>query len=132
MQEPVLLTYNLEDAQAQQVKALARSLGIAVRPVPGGAHQGMLQELLDQPDRVDVDNGAVPAFAEAMIVMCHFPRPLLNALLDGFREKDIPPVSLMAVLTPTNSTWTSAELYAALSKERAYFASRQEQDGGAE
>lgn len=128
MQDPVLLTYNLDDPRAQEVRALAQSLGITVRPVPDTAHGVTLKKLLDDTSD-EAPMGSQAAVKEAMIVMCHFPRPLLNALLDGFRDKGIPPVSLMAVLTPTNSTWTSADLYTALCKERAHFVSQQDKDG---
>ncbi len=131
MQEPILLTHNLNEARESAIRGLAEPLGIAVRPVPAAGQHTTLGTLLAEGVAADgaAAQAAEASFDEEMIIMCHFPRPLLNALLDGFRDKGIPSVSLMAVLTPTNATWTSAALYRELCKERAYFLSRQaEQD----
>ena len=43
---------------------------------------------------------------------------MLNAFLHGFRADKIPPVSLKAILTPTNAGWNALQLHDELVKER--------------
>ena len=58
------------------------------------------------------------AFSDEMLVMAHFPAPLLQAFLQGMRRAGVRPVALKAVLTPTNAAWDSNALHAELCKER--------------
>lgn len=126
MPSPILLCYNLSGTRLPPIRALAESLDIRVQPVPPADFAQPLGALCDGLPRRDAQEARAP-FADEMMVLCHFPRPLLNALLDGMREAGIAPVSLVAVLTPTNSAWDAYALHAELGREREYFRRRQAQ-----
>ena len=57
-------------------------------------------------------------FSDELLLLVNCPGPLLDRFLQGFRRNKIPPVGLKAVLTPTNSGWTSLELREELARER--------------
>ena len=56
-------------------------------------------------------------FLEEMMVMKGFTDRQLNELISGFRREKLEKVNLKAVLTATNQTWNSLELYEELKKE---------------
>lgn len=117
---PVLLTYNLTDSHLARLRRVCMRLSIAVRPVPAEEWQRPLASLLQpDPDRsAHCDPPASDcAFQEVMLVMCGFSAPLVNSFLAAMRQNRLPPVALKAVLTPTNSLWSSVTLHAQLLEE---------------
>ena len=64
--------------------------------------------------------------AEPMLVFCGLPQALLNQVLEVIRVANLPPIPLKAILTETNRTWDTRQLYAELLKEREAIAAQKE------
>ena len=58
------------------------------------------------------------ALPEAMLVFCGLNSALLHQVLEVIRLAQLPPIGLKAVLTETNQTWNTHQLYEQLLKER--------------
>ena len=54
-----------------------------------------------------------------MAVMAFFPDKLIDELFQALRKNGVERPRLMAVLTPTNRSWTMERLYRELQKEYA-------------
>ena len=63
----------------------------------------------------------VETFADEMLVFCGITSDQLDAFLENYRRREISPILLKAVLTPTNVSWTPRRLYQELRKERKAF-----------
>ena len=115
MKQPVLLTYNLRGERAAKIRMVAMRFRVRLRAVEKREYARPLGELVESGPEGD---WAGEAFDEEMLVMAHFPSPLLQAFLQGLRRAGVRPVALKAVLTPTNAGWDSRALHAELCKER--------------
>lgn len=111
--KPTVLLYNLPLSAQVQVEALCREIG-AIPLVVEGSRQGLtlgaLVGLL--PERSSTER--VPG---QMLVMAYFEKGMLDAFLQGFRRRQIPPIPRKAMLTLTNTAWTGPQLYENLSQE---------------
>lgn len=67
------------------------------------------------------------ALPEAMLVFCGLPSPLLHQVLEVIRLAQLPPIGLKAVLTETNQSWDTHQLYEELLKEREAIAAQKEE-----
>ena len=61
---------------------------------------------------------------EAMLVFCGLGQALLNQVLEVIRVANLPPIPLKAVLTETNRSWDTRQLYEELLKEREAIAAQ--------
>lgn len=109
--KPTVLLYNLP--MSAQIQALCREIG-ATPVVVEGSRQGLtlgaLVGLLPESPCAE----RVPG---PMLVMAYFEKGMLDAFLQGFRRRNIPPVPRKAMLTLTNTAWTGPQLYEELSAE---------------
>lgn len=113
--KPTVLLYNLPLASQIQVEALCREIGatpLVVEEPRQGLTLGALVGLL--PEKSGCTR--VPG---TMLVMAYFEKEMLDAFLQGFRRRMIPPISRKAILTLTNTAWTGPQLYEKLSFEIA-------------
>lgn len=119
MTPPVLLCYNLEGDRGAKIRMAAMRHRIRLRAVTADEYGQTLAALCGLEDATD----AVPdgSFTDEMLVMANFPNPLANAFLQTLRQSRIAPVRLKAMLTPTNSRWTSLQLHHELSREDEAF-----------
>ena len=115
MKPPVLLTYNLCGERAAKIRLVAMRFRIRVRGVQPAEYDRPIGELLES---ASGGTWTGETFADEMLVMAHFPSPLLQAFLQGLRRAGVRPGGLKAVLTPTNAQWDSRALYGELCKER--------------
>ena len=108
MNHPMVLLYNLNNEKGGKIRRMCLPLGLRSRLVEPAEYGLTLSQLVE---------GQTPETPWAgLLVNC--PGPLLDRFLQGFRRNKIPPVGLKAVLTPTNSGWTSLELREELARER--------------
>ena len=118
---PLLLTYNLDAPVQARLNDLCDRQGIHVKAVMPWEYALPIGALAGIP----VGRSAAPlsgeGFSEAMLVMCHMLSPQLDAFLQGMRDESIPRIPLKAVLTPSNITWTSRQLYDELAREHEAF-----------
>ena len=118
MSRPLVLMYNISNPKATKIRVLCMKLHIGFKDVlapawlqPIGALAGVLPES-------ETPSESPATFADEMLVMCNMNGVMLNAFLHGFRADRIPPVSLKAILTPTNAEWNALQLHDELVKER--------------
>ena len=142
MKQPVLLCYNLNGFKARNVHLTAMRMKIRVRNVAKEEYALPLSVLLGagsadtaqkRDPAVDAERDAQCAqtpdaaesqdvaqvFSDEMLVMAFFPQGMMNVFLQALRRAGVSPIALKAVLTPTNATWSSAQLHEELSREHA-------------
>lgn len=71
-------------------------------------------------ETIDEDDTLQPVTKEA-IILCGFDHPTVNLLLDAIRRGRLKNVSLKAMVTPNNISWTVDTILQELSKEHEYF-----------
>ncbi len=115
MANPTVLFYNLDSEKGRKIKLLCLMMKLRVKNVSPEEYGLSLEQLL-QGEKGEEQAGET--FSEEMLVMAHLTNGQLDAFLQGFRRKKIPPVSLKAVLTPSNSAWDSRTLREELLRDR--------------
>ena len=117
MPRPTILAFNLTDARLAKLRFLCMKLGLMVKPVPAEDCCQPISALcgLSAP----ADAAPAEAFSEEMLVFCHMDNAAVNRFLQTAKQMRFAPVALKAILTPTNATWTPAQLCAELKDERA-------------
>lgn len=116
--EPLVLLYEIPKEMVGKLRFLCMKLDISAKTVPQdhygvpiGAMAGVLPMPQELPEPVSI--------SEKMLVLCGFDDKLLDAFLQNYRMDKIPPISLKAVLTPTNASWNAAQLQGELLRERS-------------
>ena len=134
MNHPMVLLYNLNNEKGGKIRRMCLPLGLRTRLVEPAEYGLTLSQLVE--GQTPETPWAGECFSEELLLLVNCPGPLLDRFLQGFRRNKIPPVGLKAVLTPTNSGWTSLELREELAKEReairqgqAAHAKKQEPEG---
>lgn len=114
-----VLLYNITDGKRRQkIKFICVRMGakiINVEPADYLQPVGALAKVPGLERTRDIYTGE--GFLEEMMVMKGFTDRQLNELISGFRREKLEKVNLKAVLTATNQTWNSLELYEELKKE---------------
>ncbi|OUO38616.1 DUF3783 domain-containing protein [Flavonifractor sp. An306] len=116
MNHPMVLLYNLNNEKGGKIRRMCLPLGLRSRLVEPAEYGLTLSQLVE--GQTPETPWAGECFSEELLLLVNCPGPLLDRFLQGFRRNKIPPVGLKAVLTPTNSGWTSLELREELAKER--------------
>lgn len=116
MNRPMVLLYNLSSEKGGRVCRMCLAFGMAFRLVKREEYGLTLGELAEGKHAETPWTGE--DFSEELLVLVNCPGPLLDRFLQGFRRHKIPPVSLKAVLTPTNAAWNASQLRAELVRER--------------
>lgn len=111
-----VLLFNIAPAKAAKIKMLCRKLNISSRTVEKEDFGKKLSALLSLSD----DDAAAPDadFSEEMLYLSDFYDAMLSIFLDQLRRKKLA-VSLKAVKTESNLSYTAFELFRELSAERA-------------
>lgn len=115
--KPTILTFNLSDARLTKLRFLCMKLGFSVKAVPAADFcqpVGALCGLTEPGEAAPAE-----AFSEEMLVFCHMDNAAVNRFLQTAKQMRFAPVSLKAILTPTNADWTADQLCAELKQERA-------------
>lgn len=116
MNHPMVLLYNLNNEKGGKIRRMCLPLGLRTRLVEPAEYGLTLSQLVE--GQTPETPWAGECFSEELLLLVNCPGPLLDRFLQGFRRNKIPPVGLKAVLTPTNSGWTSLELREELARER--------------
>ena len=123
LHQPAVLLFGLKDpGRLAAIRAYLKAAGIRAVEVPDGDWHQTLGALLELPG-FSRSSAALPAQEgrEEMLVMYAFQDRMLGDLLRFFRERNLQPVSLKAMVTPTNVLWSAAKLQEELKQERAWF-----------
>jgi hypothetical protein len=110
MKPPVLLCYNLPDEKNRKITLLCMRLTVRMRTVTAQEYGQTLAALCGMEPMNPAAEPVTP-FTDELLVLAHFSQEILTRFLYGFRKDSIEPVALKAVLTETNSAWTSAFLH---------------------
>ena len=116
MNHPMVLLYNLNNEKGGKIRRMCLPLGLRTRLVEPAEYGLTLSQLVE--GQTPETPWAGECFSEELLLLVNCPGPLLDRFLQGFHRNTIPPVGLKAVLTPTNSGWTSLELREELARER--------------
>lgn len=134
MNHPMVLLYNLDTPKGAKIRRMCLPLGLRTRLVEPTEYGLALNDLVEGKTPETPWDGET--FTDEVLLLVNCTGPLLDKFLQGFRRNKIPPVSLKAVLTPTNGTWNSLELKTELTREReairqgqAAHAKKQEPEG---
>ena len=115
MNHPMVLLYNLNNEKGGKIRRMCLPLGLRSRLVEPAEYGLTLSQLVE--GQTPETPWAGECFSDELLLLVNCPGPLLDRFLQGFRRNKIPPVGLKAVLTPTNSGWTSLELREELARE---------------
>ena len=107
-----LLMYNISGVKAIGIKNICRDFGVAYREVLPGQYGVKLADLLGDESLMCEGEG----FEDEMLYFAGFPDALLNVFLKLLRQRRCP-VALKAVMTETNMSYTSTELYKEIAAE---------------
>ena len=113
--KPLLLCAHMEPGRLMRISLIAGSLGIMVREVKEDQWGQTLEALCGL--REGKKTGGKAQIGGEMAVMAFFPDKLMDALFDSLRKNGLERPRIMAVLTPTNRTWTLERLYRELQME---------------
>ena len=111
---PKIFLYNLDNPRGAKIRRMCLPLGVRTALVPPQAHGLKLEELVAG---VQPPADGEPGFSDELLLLADFTSAQMDALFQGFRRAKIPLVALNAVLTPTNRSWTSVQLYQELLRE---------------
>lgn len=111
-----MLVYALPQDRQRRLTDVMRQLQIVVVPVPSTQYAQPLQSVITE----EMGHNAAfpwPEFAEPMLVMSGLDSEDIDEVLAVLKRNQIR-IDLKAVVTPTNQSWTSLQLYGELCKER--------------
>lgn len=129
MSKGKILLFHMNLLRISSIEALCRELDLECTVVSDARWNMLLGELagLKMPaGAANMTGGAAgekrflsdPSDREEMMVLCALAPGMLDAFLDAFRQREMKPVALKAMLTPYNARWTPGRLQTELRKER--------------
>ena len=113
---PTILTFNLNETRLSKLRFLCMKLGLLVKPVPAEDFCQPISALCGLSEKAATS--PAEAFPEEMLIFCHMDNAQVNRFLQTAKQMRFAPVDLKAILTPTNASWTSKQLYDELRQER--------------
>ena len=120
--DPCVLLFNIaQNERCAKIEMYLKRQGIRFLHVPPEDFGRQLGSLLSLPGFEARASAAVLPFSEEILVMSGFDQRLLQSFLNFFSSEGIKRVALKAMLTPTNASWTAAELHRNLRAEHEQF-----------
>lgn len=114
MAAETVLLYNCSGSQWTKLRQIYMMLRIRIQSVEPNQYGLRLENLLaHSQETAEVDE----IFTEPMMVFCHMDGSKLDHLLTTMRRAGLPRIALKAMLTSTNLTWTSQQLWTELRRE---------------
>ena len=109
-----VLMYNCNGEQWAKLHQIFLMLRVRIRLVEADQYGLTLEELLA---RKEEKRPVEEEFHDPMLVFCGMTHEKLDHLLTTMERAGLPRIALKAVLTPTNGTWTSQQLWTELRRE---------------
>ena len=114
MATETVLMYNCSGEQWSKLRQIFLMLRVRIRPVEADQYGLTLEDLLGRSEeKAPVEE----EFSDPMLVFCNLPHEKLDHLLTAMGRAGLPRIALKAMLTPTNRTWTSQQLWTELRRE---------------
>ena len=124
MAPETVLMYNCSGEQWAKLRQIFLMLRVRIRPVEADQYGLTLEELLDRSEeKAPVEE----EFSDPMLVFCNLPHEKLDHLLTAMGRAGLPRIALKAMLTPTNRTWTSQQLWTELRREHEAMQAQRQQ-----
>lgn len=111
-----MLCFNISAEKSGKIRLLAMRLCVRIRAVEPAEFTETLAALCGWEPPAATASADAP-FTDEMLVLCNLNGTQLNAFLSGFRQGQIAPVALKAVLTDTNRLWSAVTLHQELAQE---------------
>ena len=119
-----VLMYNCDDEQWAKLRQIFLMLRVRIRPVEADQYGLTLEDLLGRSEeKATVEE----EFSDPMLVFCNLPHEKLDHLLTAMGRAGLPRIALKAMLTPTNRTWTSQQLWTELRREHEAMQAQRQQ-----
>ena len=119
-----VLMYNCDDEQWAKLRQIFLMLRVRIRPVEADQYGLTLEDLLGRSEKkAPVEE----EFSDPMLVFCNLPHEKLDHLLTAMGRAGLPRIALKAMLTPTNRTWTSQQLWTELRREHEAMQAQRQQ-----
>ena len=119
-----VLMYNCNDEQWAKLRQIFLMLRVRIRPVEADQYGLTLEDLLGRSEeKAPVEE----EFSAPMLVFCNLPHEKLDHLLTAMGRAGLPRIALKAMLTPTNRTWTSQQLWTELRREHEAMQAQRQQ-----
>lgn len=120
-----ILLVNVETDKLKQIQALSGEFGIdvvVIKPPQFGEKIGALAGL----PGMELSNNHFfgKAFKDEVLIFVGISSDNLDEILKRYRESNIKPIPLKAVLTPHNAQWNLVQLQQELIREHLEFANR--------
>ena len=119
-----VLLYNCSGPEYSKMRQIFAMLRLRMRPVGSDRLHLPLADLAAGRGEPSQEPGE--PIPEVMLVFCEVNGELLDKVLEILRLSKLPAVPLKAVLTETNQSWNSRQLYDELCKEREAVAAQKE------
>ena len=124
MATETVLMYNCSGEQWAKLRQIFLMLRVRIRPVEADQYGLTLEELLGRSEeKAPVEE----EFSDPMLVFCNLPHEKLDHLLTAMGRAGLPRIALKAMLTPTNRTWTSQQLWTELRREHEAMQAQRQQ-----
>ncbi len=122
----MILLYQIENTPCWPALQAALSIHkLPYRHIAPAEYSMPLQQLSLALPPAAASSAAAPApLDEPMMIFCGLSSEQVSLFLDLMRRLGITQIGLKAMLTPTNQSWTSLQLYQELKSERAAFQNR--------
>ncbi len=119
-----VLMYNCNDEQWAKLRQIFLMLRVRIRSVEADQYGLTLEDLLGRSEeKAPVEE----EFSDPMLVFCNLPHEKLDHLLTAMGRAGLPRIALKAMLTPTNRTWTSQQLWTELRREHEAMQAQRQQ-----
>ena len=119
-----VLMYNCDGEQWAKLRQIFLMLRVRIRPVEADQYGLTLEDLLGRSEeKAPVEE----EFSDPMLVFCNLPHEKLDHLLTAMGRAGLPRIALKAMLTPTNRTWTSQQLWTELRREHEAMQTQRQQ-----
>ena len=124
MATETVLMYNCSGEQWAKLRQIFLMLRVRIRPVEADQYGLTLEDLLG---RSEEKSPVEEEFSDPMLVFCNLPHEKLDHLLTAMGRAGLPRIALKAMLTPTNRTWTSQQLWTELRQEHEAMQAQRQQ-----
>ena len=116
MSSETVLMYNCSGPEWAKLRQIFLMLRVRIRPAEPEQYGLPLEALLAHSEE---KRGVEETFTEPMLVFCGISGGKLDHLLTAMRRAGLPRIAFKAMLTPTNRTWSSQQLWTELRREHA-------------
>ncbi len=119
MQQKLILFYEIEKEKLDKIEQICKKLNFRTKKVAKAFYLEKIGFLISFPGwKKQGIRYEKEGFKEEMIVFSGLDSNDLDKFLDEYQKEGLEPITLKAVVTEYNKSWTSVELFQELQRER--------------